>query len=356
MSTSPQAGAVRGSRWAAGVAAVLGSVAAGGRGSPDRSAGGEGGWAAAASNRGRTGAAAVAVAMALDAAFREPPLAAHPVRWTGRYLASAERRVPAAPPRRALAAGGLAWALGAATAYGAGLAVSRVAGRLPGPARPLVLGVALWPLVAHRMLLDEVAAVERALTGPGGLEAGRAAVGRIVSRDVSALTADDVRQAAVESLGENLSDSVVAPLFWYAVGGLPAAALYRFANTADAVWGYRTPRWNRAGRVAARSDDLLNLAPARLTGALLAGRRVPWNRLCTEAARTPSPNAGWPMAALALRLGVRLAKPGVYTLGDDGRAVTAADTRAALRLARNRGWAVAAAAAVVAGLRARRRR
>ena len=286
--------------------------------------------------------------MALDAVFREPPLAAHPVRWAGRYLSWAGRRVPAEPPGRAVAAGGVAWAFGAVTAYGAGLAVSRAVSRLPRPLRPVVVGVALWPLFAHRMLLDEVTAVERALSDDG-VEAGRAAVGRIVSRDVSGLTADEVRQAAVESLGENLSDSVVAPLFWYAVGGLPAAALYRYANTADAVWGYRTPRWQYAGRVAARTDDLLNLVPARLTGVVLAGRSVSWGRLRAEAARTPSPNAGWPMAALALRLGVRLAKPGVYTLGDDGRAVTAADTNAALRLARDRGWAVAAAAAVVAG-------
>ncbi|MBB5787262.1 cobalamin biosynthesis protein [Jiangella mangrovi] len=318
-------------------------------------------------------AAAVVVAVALDAAFREPPPAAHPVRWIGRYLSAAGRPVPASPPGPAVLRGGLAWALGAATAYGAGWAVSRAAARLPGSVRPVVVGVALWPLFAHRMLLDEVAAVERALTD-GGVEAGRAAVARIVSRDVSGLTADEVRQAAVESLGENLSDSVVAPLFWYAVGGLPAAALYRFANTADAVWGYRTPRWNHAGRVAARADDLLNLAPARLTGVLLAGRGVSWDRLRTEAALTPSPNAGWPMAALALRLGVRLAKPrvdadrevlggdecrkgeeiSVYILGDPGRTVTAADARAALRLARTRGWAAAAAAAVVAGMRSRR--
>ncbi|PZF79118.1 cobalamin biosynthesis protein CobD [Jiangella anatolica] len=298
------------------------------------------------------GAAAVVVAAGLDAVFLEPPLAVHPVRWTGRYLAWAGRRVPAGPPRRAVGSGGLAWGIGAAAAYGAGLMVSRTVARLPAPAGSVVAGAALWPLFAHRMLLDEVAGVERALSS-GGVEAGRAAVGRIVSRDVSALSAEEVRQAAVESLGENLSDSVVAPLFWYAVGGLPAAAVYRFANTADAVWGYRTPRWNHAGRVAARADDLLNLVPARLTGVLLAGRRVSWRRLRAEAALTPSPNAGWPMAALALRLGVRLAKPGVYALGATGRRVDAGDLKAALRLARRRGWALAAAVAVVAGVRAR---
>lgn len=301
----------------------------------------------------RAGAAAgVAVAVGLDAAVREPPLAVHPVRWIGRYLAWAGRRMPPSPPARAVAAGGLAWAVGAATAFGAGLLVERAAARLPRPVRPLVAGVALWPLFAHRMLLDEVAAVERALS-TGGVAAGRAAVARIVSRDASALTEAEIRQAAVESLGENLSDSVVAPLLCYAAGGLPAAAAYRFANTADAVWGYRTPRWNHAGRVAARADDLLNLVPARLTGLLLAGRRVSPGRLRAEAALTPSPNAGWPMAALALRLGVRLAKTGVYELGAGGRAVGPADVSAALTLARRRGWALAAAAAVAAGVRSR---
>lgn len=295
--------------------------------------------------------AAVVVAAVLDAAFREPPLAAHPVRWAGRYLAWAGRRVPAEPPGRAVVIGALAWAAGAATAYGAGVAVSRVSARLPRPVRPVVTGVALWPLFAHRLLLDEVAGVERALTSSGGVPAGRAAVARIVSRDVSALSLEEIRQAAAESLGENLSDSLVAPLFWYAVGGLPAAAVYRFTNTADAVWGYRTARWNHAGRVAARADDLLNLVPARLTGVLLAGRRVSWRRLRAEAALTPSPNAGWPMAALALRLGVRLAKPDVYTLGAAGRPVGPAEVEEALRLARRRGLALAAAAAVAAGAR-----
>ncbi|WP_116947942.1 adenosylcobinamide-phosphate synthase CbiB [Jiangella endophytica] len=297
-------------------------------------------------------AAGVAVAVVLDATLREPPLAAHPVRWIGRYLTWAGRRVPSSPPVRAVTAGGLAWVAGAATAYGAGRLASRAVARLPRPVRPLVAGAALWPLFAHRMLLDEVTAVEHALVSEG-VEAGRSAVARIVSRDVTSLTEDEIRQAAVESLVENLSDSVVAPLVWYAAGGLPAAAAYRFANTADAVWGYRTPRWNHAGRVAARADDLLNLVPSRLTGALLAGRRVSWRRLRAEAALTPSPNAGWPMAALALRLGVRLAKPDVYALGAAGRAVGSADVEAALRLARHRGWALAAAAAVTAGVRSR---
>ncbi|WP_035811902.1 adenosylcobinamide-phosphate synthase CbiB [Jiangella gansuensis] len=277
-------------------------------------------------------AGALALALALDHALREPPLPVHPVRLAGRYLAAAGRRVPARPRDRAVVAGALAWTAGAATAFLTGRLVERTVRDAPPWRRAAVLGAALWPLFAHRLLLDEVAAVERALTDDG-VEAGRAAVARIVSRDVSELAPEQVRAAAIESLGENLSDSVVAPLLWFAVGGLPAAALYRFANTADAVWGYRTERWRHAGTVAARADDLLNLLPARVTGLALAGRTVRLTDLRREAARAPSPNAGWPMAALALRLGIRLEKPGVYVLAAGGRAPTAGDTAAALRRA-----------------------
>ncbi|WP_203433100.1 CobD/CbiB family cobalamin biosynthesis protein [Jiangella asiatica] len=282
-------------------------------------------------------AGAVAVALVLDHTLREPPPAVHPVRLAGRYLSTAGRRVPAAPRGPAVTAGAVAWAAGATTALVAGRLVERALRGAAPWRRAVVLGVVLWPLFAHRMLLDEVAAVERALIDDG-VGAGRAAVARIVSRDVSALTPAQVRQAAIESLGENLSDSVVAPLLWFAAAGLPAAALYRFANTADAVWGYRTERWQHAGTVAARADDLLNLLPARLTGLLLAGGVVPLADLRREAARTPSPNAGWPMAALALRLGVRLEKPAAYVLGAAGREPTADDTAAALRLAGREFW------------------
>jgi len=299
-------------------------------------------------------AGAVVVAGVLDATLREPPLVAHPVRVVGCYLEVAQRGVPSAPPLHAAALGGAAWTLGAAVATALGVAVEHAVWQAPAWRRSLLLGIALWPLFAHRLLLDEVEAVETALAD--NLETGRAAVARIVSRDVSVLSEVQVREAAIESLGENLADSVVAPLLWFAIGGLPAAAFYRFANTADAVWGYRTPRWRHAGAVAARADDLLNLLPARVTGLALAAPSVHPRVLLREARKTPSPNAGWPMAALALRLGVRCEKPGVYTLNPTGRAPTAADTEAALRLARRRGWALTAACALLAAARARRRR
>ncbi len=157
---------------------------------------------------------------------------------------------------------------------------------------------------------------------------------RLVSRDTSALDETAVREAAIETLAENLNDSVVAPLFWFAIAGLPGAALYRFANTADAMWGYRDHReWS--GKFAARADDLLSWIPARITAlALLGPRPALLMRLQAEAPRTPSPNSGWPMAAMALRLDLRLAKPGVYSLNDGGGAPGSADLRQALRLAR----------------------
>ncbi|WP_161547594.1 CobD/CbiB family cobalamin biosynthesis protein, partial [Escherichia coli] len=130
----------------------------------------------------------------------------------------------------------------------------------------------------------------------------------------------------------NLNDSVIAPLFWFAIAGLPGAALYRFANTADAMWGYRDDReW--CGKWAARADDLLSWLPARLSALLL--RPPALGALWREAGRTPSPNGGWPMAAMALRLDVRLGKPGVYLLHATGQPATAATLLAARRVARH---------------------
>jgi adenosylcobinamide-phosphate synthase len=251
------------------------------------------------------------------------------VAWTGRYLDRVARVVPSRPALRATTAGGVAWLAGAAAAVLAAGAVERASRRVGVRGRLAVRGVALWPLLSARMLFAEVGGVERALQQD--LPSGRAALSRIVSRDTTDLTSVEVRSGAIESLAENLSDSVVAPLLWYVLGGLPAAALHRYANTADACWGYRTPRWTHAGRVAARADDALNLVPARATALLLAR---PHPRLREEARRTSSPNAGWPMAALALRLYVRLAKPGHHELNPGGTEPGPGDLVAALRVAR----------------------
>jgi adenosylcobinamide-phosphate synthase len=214
----------------------------------------------------------------------------------------------------------------------------------------LVLALLLKPLFAWRMLADEVQAVEAALAQ--SVDAGRARLAYLVSRDTRNLSASEVREAAIETLAENFNDSVIAPLFWFCIGGLPAAALYRYANTADASWGYIGERggrdWTDAGRFAARADDVLSWLPARLTALIIfiaaqAGftPKKPENtlkntlkNLRAEAGKTPSPNSGWPMAALALALNLRLCKAGVYSLNPQGQRCDAQAMAQALRLMR----------------------
>jgi adenosylcobinamide-phosphate synthase len=222
---------------------------------------------------------------------------------------------------------------------------------LPPWATVLGLAVCLKPLLAWRMLRTEVQAVDAALGQ--SLEAGRERLSWLVSRDVAGLTEVEVRESALESLAENLNDSVVAPLFWFAIAGLPGAALYRFANTADAMWGYRGERngrqWEWAGKWAARADDALNWLPARLTALLLwpVGQGA---ALWRNARLTPSPNGGWPMGAMALRLGVRLGKPGVYTLNAAGREAVGSDVARATAHAWRAVWWAAALCLLLAAV------
>ncbi len=304
-------------------------------------------------------AAALWLALCVDALFGEPPVRWHPVVWIGRYLGWAGRHVappvgqPAQRRWRRFGAGALAWCVGAAMVLVVAIALDALAAQLPAWICAVVLGLALKPLLAWRMLRDEVGAVEAALAE--SLPAGRAQLARLVSRDVSALEAAGVRESAIESLAENLNDSLIAPLFWFVLFGLPGAALYRFANTADAMWGYRGARdgreWEWAGKWAARADDLLSWLPARITALLLClagpGRWRGLGAIRREAARTPSPNSGWPMAAMALLLGVRLGKPGSYTLNSVARAPQSDDTAQALALASRARWLGAICAAAV---------
>ena len=294
-------------------------------------------------------AAALCLALAIDRWLGEPPARWHPVVWMGRYLGWSGRCIAppahAARPRKAcpFAAGMLAWCVGAAVAVLLACLAAQAMARSPAWVHAVLLALLLKPLLAWRMLRDEVLSVEDALAR--SLDHGRAQLARLVSRDVRPLDEAAVRESAIESLAENLNDSVVAPLFWFVLLGLPGAALYRFANTADAMWGYRGARdgrtWEWAGKWAARADDALSWLPARLTALLLSFSRPRQGRggagtlraLVREAARTPSPNSGWPMAAMALRLGVRLAKPGVYVLNAAGRCVAATDARHAAALA-----------------------
>ena len=202
-------------------------------------------------------------------------------------------------------------------------AVQWAALQLPWYLAALLLGLALKPMLAWAMLRSEVAAVEVALSQ--SIDAGRQHLAMLVSRDTANLNESEVRESAIESLSENLNDSVVAPIFWFVLFGLPGAAVYRFANTADAMWGYRGCRggvnWQWAGKWAARADDVLGWLPARITALLikLLSQGVAFKTLGHEARKTPSPNSGWPMAAMALALDIRLQKPGVYVLNATGQ-------------------------------------
>ncbi|WP_241565165.1 adenosylcobinamide-phosphate synthase CbiB [Paenirhodobacter populi] len=252
------------------------------------------------------------VAMAIDLAIGWPaPLfrrVGHPVTWIGRLIASLDRRLP----RRRLA-GVLAAVLVIGLAGGVA-AVLQAA--LPDGWPGIVIGGLLaWPLVAMRSLHDHVAAVARPLA-VGDLAGARRAVSMIVGRDPEALDAAGVARAALESLAENTSDGVVAPIFWGAVLGLPGIAAYKAINTLDSMIGHRTPRHEAFGWASARIDDLVNLIPARLSGLIFAlVSRAPLAAIrcmVRDAGHHRSPNAGWPEAAMAGALHLRLSGPRVY--------------------------------------------
>ena len=287
---------------------------------------------------------AMTVALLVDHLFGEPPAWAHPVVGIGRFLNLFGPRLKRLPAMPAFIGGALVWCLGAlligtvTALIETRTVVEMQPWKSPGRllASALLIGLLLKPLLSWRMLRMEVAAVDKALAQ--SLSAGRTQLARLVSRDTATLGEAEIREAAIETLAENLNDSVVAPLFWFAIAGLPGAAIYRFANTADAMWGYRG-EWEWAGKWAARADDLLSWIPARITGLVMIGLRprllLP---LLREARRTPSPNSGWPMAAMALRLDLRLAKPAVYSLNDGGAAPTSAHIKAAEKLAAKTLW------------------
>jgi adenosylcobinamide-phosphate synthase len=214
----------------------------------------------------------------------------------------------------------------------------------------IVTAIVASPLIAQRSLHQHVATVATALEN-GGVEAGRTAVSHIVGRDTAVLDEAGVARAAIESLAENFSDGVVAPVLWMAVAGLPGAALYKAINTADSMIGHRTPRYEAFGWAAARLDDLVNLPASRLTALLLiAAAKLKkdtsaanaWRAVWRDASRHRSPNAGYPEAAMAGALGLALAGPRVYggeriddaQMGDGRRDATAADIRRALALYR----------------------
>lgn len=169
-------------------------------------------------------------------------------------------------------------------------------------------------MLAQRSLYDHVEAVVVSLE-TGSIPEARLALSRIVGRDTTGLDATAICRAAIESLAENLSDGVVAPLFWGCALGLPGIVLYKAINTADSMIGHRTERFLYFGRMAARLDDVVNFLPARVTAILIALSslsRQAWRVMLADAGRHRSPNAGWPEAAMAGALGIRLSGPRAY--------------------------------------------
>jgi adenosylcobinamide-phosphate synthase len=281
---------------------------------------------------------AVVVALALDRLLGDPPNRYHPVAWLGGLLAVGQRLLGSGSPAKLLL-GGTALTVSAALLMGAaGWGIEHLAARL-GRAGTLVEGAALWLLLALRGLVVAARKVASDLAR-GDLDAARITVGRhLVSRPTGALGPGEVASAAVESVAENLTDSLVAPVGFYLAFGLAGAAVYRAVNTADAMIGYRIDSLEYFGKAAARLDDLLNFVPARLAagaivlGAAFGGGNVSqaWHILVRDHGRTSSPNAGWTMAAMAGALQITLSKPGAYRLGD-GRLPDASDIDRSLRV------------------------
>jgi adenosylcobinamide-phosphate synthase len=290
------------------------------------------------------------------------------VTWIGALLEGCEKRWNdpslSFALRRRNGSAAMATALVAAGAVATALTFAATA-TLPAAIAALVIAAAASTLIAQRSLDAHVRAVADALE-TGGLDAGRAAVSHIVGRDPNALDEAGVSRAAIESLAENFSDGVVGPLLWLVVGGLPGAAVYKAINTADSMIGHKSDRYHAFGWAAARLDDVVNLPASRLAACWIAAAAAvlptasAWGALravSRDARHHRSPNAGWPEAAMAGALGLRLAGPRTYDgvlvddhwMGDGRVEACAADIRAALTLYRVacvlQGAAVAALAA-----------
>lgn len=298
----------------------------------------------------------VLLSAALDACVGDPPSRFHPVARIGQVIAAAQRRAPRAGRAGPCVWGGALSVAGLALTAGGGSLVTRLCRRLP-IAGAVAEAWALKLTFSARGLADAAQEVLTALRWPDGLqEARRRLAWHLVSRDTGALTETQVCSAVIESVAENLCDSVIAPLIGYAVGGLPAAWAYRFANTADAMLGYHDVEREWLGKIPARLDDALNLAPARLAALILwlAGwlsgcdARQGWRIWRRDARLTASPNAGHSMSMMAGLLGVELEKVGHYRLGAGLRQPTPADVARSIRLMKIAAWLSAVLCALLA--------
>ena len=281
------------------------------------------------------------LALALDLLLGDPPNRFHPVAWMGRLIGWGEKKAPTGRP----------WCR---FVYGVALVLVGAAGCT----LPVVLllagakrcGVGIYVVTAVLVLkstfaysgLARAAGSVRCALQAGNLpEARRLAAWHLVSRDTSELSEELVAAAAVESVAENITDGIVAPLLYFLLAGVPGAWAYRFFNTCDSMLGYHDPQHEYLGKFAARLDDLLNWLPARLTALLmvaaarLAGEDAPgsWRTMWAQHGRTASPNAGWTMAATAGALNVTLEKVGYYRLEGGTTALRPTSIHRAMRVA-----------------------
>jgi adenosylcobinamide-phosphate synthase len=293
-------------------------------------------------------------ALAIEAAFGFPDILyrwiGHPVGWIGALIAWCDRawnRQAFSFRRRRMLGLGTLLLLLAVSGF-AGVAIFLLAQHfLAGVASTVICGALASTLLAQRSLDAHVRAVADALEQKG-IEAGRNAVSMIVGRDTATLDEAGISRAAIESLAENFSDGVVAPLFWLLVAGLPGIFTYKTINTADSMIGHKSDRYLAFGWASARADDLVNLPASRLSALWLVLASMALSGLSSrraiavvwrDAGRHRSPNAGWPEAAMAGALGLRLAGPRVYDgtvvvddwVGDGRETANAKDIRAALR-------------------------
>jgi adenosylcobinamide-phosphate synthase len=263
-------------------------------------------------------------AVLLDVVWGDLPNHFHPVVAMGNFIRWMTARFNRGTPMQQFSAGTVAILSGCLLFSIPWLVIIFFLPALPFWLQGILVGVCLKPVFACRRLLEAGRAVQEALHKNNLMEARRLVGWHLVSRDTSQLNSHQVASATIESLAENLTDSFFAPIFYYSIGGLPLAWLYRFVNTADAMIGYRTPQFEYFGKFAARLDDILNWLPARLAGLFLvlaAGLcrlDMPgaWKTMLEQHRHTSSPNAGWTMAAAAGALGVILEKKDHYRLGN----------------------------------------
>ena len=282
---------------------------------------------------------ALLIGWILDVVFGDPVRLPHPVVWFGRMIAFGEKRLNSGGHRK-LKGGLMAVAL-IALVFGISWLVRWWLMGLNSWIVLVLDAIIVFYCLAGTTLIKEVRDVFLALDR--SLEAGRAQVARIVGRDTSELSAQEVRKAALETLAENLSDGVIAPLFWLAVLGTPGMLAYKMVNTLDSMIGYHTERYLQFGCWAAHIDDVANFIPARLTAAVMVVGSTHHLRFVLRNGKNhASPNSGYPEAALASILNCRFGGPHKYFgevfdkpyIGENDRELTTADMKTAIRVNR----------------------